>query len=178
MKTDELTTIDKKRLATAYMRLYDALVLRCQSQNMSHGESWYHALCEIKDILAKHKEIDNAPVMSYLIDFHNAHKKTQSKKMMTASDKDVHTAPMNKLSGINDNVQIALAELEKVITGINTQHVLVIIPKTSNASPYAGTFYGWANTLPDEQIDALENDPEEFARQYRRFAFSRHAKEK
>jgi len=177
MKMDELTKIDKQKLTTAYMRLYDALVSQCQSKNMSYGESWHRALCEMENILAKNKKCGNVLVMNYVTALHKANKKAQSKKSMTAMNKDVRIESVDK-TAVTNGLRSAIDEFEHLINSITAPDVLVTIKPAPNVPTYAGTFWDWAGTLSDEQIEALEKNPKEFARQYRHFVLSRRVKAK
>ena len=173
MQSVKLSVFDKQKLATAYMHLYDALVLQYRSKNMSCGESWYNALCEIKEILVKHNAADIKPAMDYLMEFHKTHNKTQSKKIMISPHKGEYIESIDN-APVSADVKSALAEFEQTITNVTHPNVLVTIEHPMNPAPYANSFYGWASTLPDDQIKLLENDPNEFARQYRKFILHKH----
>ena len=173
MQNIQLSKFDKRKLADAYMNLYNALVSRYQSKNMTCAESRHQAMREIKDILAKHKKSETKPAMDYLMEYHIAH----DKNMIWTAQKNERTNIKDKTSVINE-LQSAMDEFENVISTVTCPDILVTLKNPTNPAPYAGSFFDWANALPDEQIELLENDPTEFARQYRRFALSRHAKEK
>ncbi len=177
MQPVKLSIFDKQKLEKAYIHLYDTLVLSYTSKNMSPQESWYQATSKMKDILAKHKGADTKLAMDYLMEFHIAHKEIESGNMTILSQKNEHICTKDKKSVAAD-VKSALDEFERIILTIAHPDILVTIKAPSQSSPYVGTFYDWANVLPDTQIELLENDPTEFARQYRRFALSRHIKEK
>ena len=173
MQSIKLSIFDKRKLATAYMHLYEALVSQYQSKNMSCGESWDSALRKIKEILVKHDADDVKPAMEYLMEFHKTHNKTQLTKVL----QNEHINIKDKKSA-STSVKKALDEFEKTIATIAHPNILVNLKNPVNTVSYIDTFYNWANTLPDEQVALLDTDPAEFARQYRKFILSKRVKER
>lgn len=173
MQSVKLSTSDKQTLKTAYMHLYDALVLQYQSKNMSYGKSWDQALNDIKKILAKYKDNDTKVAMDYLMEIHSEHKNTTN----ISPDKREHAKNIDSKSAIM-GVKTALDEFEKTIIQITHPNILVILPRSNLVTPHTKNFYDWAANLPEEQIDALEKKPEEFARQYKKFILSRGIKKR
>ena len=177
MQIDKLSIFDKKKLATAYMHLYEALVLQYQSKNGTCGESLYHALRKIDEIMSKHRGKSGKLVMDYLDSFHSANRKVQSKKAMTA-DNRYDRVDVGDKSSVASGVKMALAEFEQAIYSVDNPNVLVVIPKTPLRLQCSKGFYDWAVTLPEETLESLEKDPKEFERQYRHFVLSRRFKSK
>lgn len=110
-------------LLTAYMNLFDALVMTFQSKKMSLGASLARALCEIRKIVVELHKSDSNESTKYLKDLYNTHNDATFKKMMKPENIDKVDIPQESTEALNTKAQKAQAELQRAIESIENIHI-------------------------------------------------------
>lgn len=81
-----LTDADKKKISSAYMKLFYSLSFAHWMRGISLGQAWYKALEQTKAFIAS-KSSEN-PATMYMRQIFAAHKAQWSKRIMTSPNKD------------------------------------------------------------------------------------------
>lgn len=159
----------KQKLALAYMSLYDALVAQYQSQNMTLGKSWYNALSKMHEILKSQKTDKPNQALDYLMNFYNSHRQIQSKKMMTAPNKDLTVPTSDDIArAATTKVDYEIEHLNKIMKSVSEIEVLVVLNKPKQQP--ANSFYDWVDKQPEEIVVDFD-EPRSLERAYKRYVF-------
>ncbi len=169
----KLSTYEKKVLADAYFKLYNALVQKFRSKNMSVGESWFNALHETEKLIERLNTQKPTIATEYLTDFCKSHKSTESKKMMTDKDKDKIVPSTKSATETDIAAEVAVQEFEKAVTSFDTLTILTDIKPDEFSGGASKNFFAWLQTLPKSAYGNLDN-PRSFQRLYNKFAARQH----
>ena len=169
----KLSTYEKKTLADAYFKLYNALVQKFRNQNMSVGESWFNALHETEELIAKLNTQNPSAATQYLTDFCKSHKSTESKKMMTDKDKDKILPSTQNSQETDATAEAAMQEFEQAVTSFDTLTLLTTVKPNMLPGGASKNFFAWLQTLPPSAYGNLDN-PRSFQRLYNKFMTRQH----
>ena len=169
----KLSPREKETLASAYFKLYDALVQKFKNKNMSFGESWFNAMCETEKIIEKLNTQNPNVATQYLTDFCKSHKKSQSRKMMTDESKNNVLPPSQKSQEAEASAKSATQEFEKTIRTFDTLTILAEVETKNIPVNASNDFFAWVQTLPPSACGNLE-EPDAFQKLYNKFMKRRH----
>ncbi len=163
----KLDGYSRRKLGSAYMSLYDALVAECQAQHMTLGKSWYNALQKISDIIESKKNGTQSYVSDYLMKFFMSHRDEQIKKMMEdkAKDSTIVTSKENTIAAAA-RVRDEIKKFDDVIKSVSNGEVLTVLQPVDKSENKG--FYNWVEQQP-EGIVVDFDDPHSFERAYRRY---------